>query len=76
MSEQGFLAQGKLVSADFTEKTLEMHVEGDMPTVRAGRYVIVEADQFRRVTMLANLWREQEGAKRPLMNPRHRDVNP
>lgn len=74
MREQDFLAQGKLVSADFAEKTLEMRVEGDMPVVKAGRYVIVEADQFRRVIMAANLWREQQSAGKSTMNPRHRDV--
>lgn len=76
MREQDFLAQGKLVSADFVEKTLEMRVEGDMPTVKAGRYCIVEAERFRAVVMQANAWREQQSAGKPQMNPRHRDVNP
>lgn len=64
MKEQDFLAQGRLVGADFMEKTLEMRVEGDMPSVKPGRYCIVEAERFRVVVMQANLWRQQQEANR------------
>lgn len=63
MSQHDFLAQGRLLGADFTEKTLKMRVEGDMPTVKPGRYCMVEAERFRMVCMQANLWREAQKAK-------------
>lgn len=63
MSDMDFLAQGKLVGADFSERTLEMRVEGDMPTVKPGRYCMVEAERFRMVVMQAKLWREGQKAK-------------
>jgi hypothetical protein len=60
MSEVPVLAWGRLVSADFADKTLEFRIEGDMPTVAMGRYAIVDAERLRIVGMQARLWRDSQ----------------
>lgn len=56
----GLLAWGCLLSADFSERTLEFRIEGDMPTVKRGRYAIIDAERLRMLVMRANLWTEQQ----------------
>ena len=60
LCDEGVLAWGQMHSADFSDKTLELRIEGDMPRVSRGRYVIVDAERFRMIVMQARLWREKQ----------------
>jgi hypothetical protein len=62
VDDDGVLAWGQLHSADFSEKTLEFRIEGDMPRVARGRYAIVDASTFRQTVMFAAAFREQRKA--------------
>lgn len=51
-----FLAIGGLYSADFDEGTITLKVQGDMPPLSRGRYVIAHFDKFSSTVRMAKLW--------------------
>lgn len=51
-----FLAIGGLHGADFDEGTITLKVQGDMPTLAQGRYVIAHFDKFSSTVRMAKAW--------------------
>ena len=60
-----FLAIGGLHSADFDEGTITLKVDGDMPPVSRGRYVIAHFDKFSSTVRMAKLWADSQLEKQP-----------
>jgi len=58
-----FLAIGSLDSADFDDGTITIKVQGDMPPLTRGRYVIAHFDKFSSTVRMAKLWADAQSGK-------------